>query len=820
MKQLYFLLAALLCAPLSLPSQDYLRPETGHKVAFHFSDTVSVLTFDVNENYFYFDDGDTIYRLDPLAGGTTRKYGKPADYSLVSYPSFLSLSPDGASLWAGYTDGSNVDARIYCLDPESGLWEHKANMASNWDLEFWNDSLLVSGLNSADYNAPNAIYVLDTSGQDLHRKIIETGGSSAGLATDSHGNLYYGTSFLAGDNALYRWDSASLAAAMETPGATPLQLADAEKLADLPMGVYDCEVDEGDHVVFSMNAWGGEQVLARWNGTAGDGPNYDTLAVSDAWLGMVKSRGDYTIQVPGNSLFTVGYREALADIHTCDYPPVQIRSLPVLTGQENTTCDPLDLKQFFLDLDDPTGMTFTVLNISDPGVAEFTVDEDLLTGTFLSAGQSNLVVEASSAGRSVRGLTVVGTWPQLVGDFQVSDFEDLILEEESYWNGSDGTGSFSSGQARFYNDFDPEYYSWSGWSYTNTTDTTSPGYLNQYSAITGGGFAGNVPAGNYGTSSLYGPSVIDFPLGNAHALEGFFVTNSTYAVLSMRQGDWVAKKFGGTDGTDPDFFKLYIWGRKGGASTDTVEYYLADFRGDDPEQDFIIQTWQWVDLTSLGKVDSLLFGLESSDVGDWGMNTPAYFCLDDLHVVPDAAPYVANPLEDFSTYGYLADTLIDLSKVFSDPDDPDSEITKHIVSNTNDNLAWATIDGDELSIQFAYLTKAAYQSTVIEIVIEGTSNGLSVRDSFEISHQPGGVKNSKGLAVSVYPNPSTGIFTIEGGQGGLLKVGVYSLSGTMLFENRQFEPGQPLDLSACPAGSYILQIQEQGRTGSIVIQKL
>ena len=121
MKQLYFLLAALLCTPLPLPSQEYLRPETGHKVAFHFSDTVSVLTFDVNENYFYFDDGDTIYRLDPLAGGTTRKYGKPADYSLVSYPSFLSLSPDGASLWAGYTDGSNVDARIYCLDPESGL---------------------------------------------------------------------------------------------------------------------------------------------------------------------------------------------------------------------------------------------------------------------------------------------------------------------------------------------------------------------------------------------------------------------------------------------------------------------------------------------------------------------------------------------------------------------------------------------------------------------------------------------------------------------------------------------------------------------------
>jgi hypothetical protein len=123
--------------------------------------------------------------------------------------------------------------------------------------------------------------------------------------------------------------------------------------ADLPMGAYDCEVDAAGHVIFTMNIWGGTQVLGRWNGTPGDGPNYDTLAVSDAWLGMVKSRGDYTIQVPGNSLFTVGYNEPLADIHTCDYPPVQIQPLPLITGQESTALEVLDLGQFFTDLDDP-----------------------------------------------------------------------------------------------------------------------------------------------------------------------------------------------------------------------------------------------------------------------------------------------------------------------------------------------------------------------------------------------------------------------------------------------------------------------------------
>ena len=820
MRIFYTLSVFLFCTCLSSYGQAYLVPEQGHKVAFHFSDTVSIRTFDVSDEFFYFDDGDTIFQVDPNVQRASKNYGKPADYDVASYSSFLSLSPDGTSLWTGYTDAANMDARIYRIDVESGEWDLKARMAANWDLVFWNDSLLVSGLNSTDYNTPNAIFVLDTSGQDLHRKIIETGGNSAGLAIDSHGNLYYGTSSLTGPNALYRWDSIQLAVVIETPGASPLQLGEAEKLADLPMGVYDCEVDDGDHVVFSMNVWGGTQVLARWNGTAGDGPNYDTLAVSDAWLGMVKSRGDYTVQVPGNSLFTLGYGEPLADLHTCDYPPILTQALPLISGQESAQLDPLDLNSFFRDLDDPGELSFAVSFLSDPAVANFTVDQGMLSGSLVSAGQANLVIEATSADRSVRGRTLVGTWPQPEGEFQISSFEDLNLEGESYWNGSDGSGSFSSGLALFHNDFNPDYYSWSGWSYSNISDTITPGYMNQYSAITGGGFAGDVSAGNFGTSNLYGPSVIDFTLEKAHALEGFFLTNSTYAALSMKQGDWVAKKFGGIDGADPDYFKLLVWGLKAGTSTDTLEYYLADFRHEDPEMDYIIETWQWVDLSSLGKVDSLMFGLESSDMGEWGMNTPAYFCLDDLYVLPDKAPFVANPLSDFDTYGYLSDTVIDLSQVFSDPDDPDLEIVKRIASNSNSTMANASIDGDELSIQFAYFTKAAHQSTIIEIVIEGTSNGLSVRDSFKINHQPGGLEYKNVMALSVYPNPSTGLFTIGGGQGDVLKLSLFSLSGSLLYENRQFDSGGQINITAYPAGSYILRVQGQNRTGRILIQKL
>jgi hypothetical protein len=110
-----------------------------------------------------------------------------------------------------------------------------------------------------------------------------------------------------------------------------------------------------------------------------------------------------------------------------------------------------------------------------------------------------------------------------------------------------------------------------------------------------------------------------------------FVTNSTYAALSMENGDAYAKKFGGADGTDPDWYLLTIKGYEKGAYTDSVNFYLADFRSDNSADDYILKSWAWVDLQPLGTVDSLTFELHSSDVGDYGMNTPAYFCLDNLN---------------------------------------------------------------------------------------------------------------------------------------------------------------------------------------------
>ncbi|MEX2607329.1 MAG: DUF4465 domain-containing protein [Kiritimatiellia bacterium] len=210
---------------------------------------------------------------------------------------------------------------------------------------------------------------------------------------------------------------------------------------------------------------------------------------------------------------------------------------------------------------------------------------------------------------------------------------------EYYWNGSDESGDFSVNGVTFPNtftDWGGGFTSWEGFSYSNTTDTATPGFENQYSAYPGSGADGS---GNYGVSfgspTISYMSPFDFSEG-----KGVFVTNTTYAALDMLNGSDFSKQFGGDTGDDPDWFMLSITGSNGGSPTGSVDFYLADFRFEDNSQDYILDDWAFVNLSSLGTVDSLSFELSSTDNGDFGMNTPNYFAMDNLDAIPEPGTLV------------------------------------------------------------------------------------------------------------------------------------------------------------------------------------
>ena len=211
----------------------------------------------------------------------------------------------------------------------------------------------------------------------------------------------------------------------------------------------------------------------------------------------------------------------------------------------------------------------------------------------------------------------------------LSDFETHSIPVDSALFGKDMSGGFQDGNIFLPNSFNQEFGSWSGWAISNKADTLTPGFNNQFGVITGSGYA---QSSNYAVFFSSSPKTLELrneAMGNP--VEGFYITNSTYGYLSMQNGDGFAKKFGGVTGNDPDFFLLTIKGfLNGEESADSVDFYLADYRFEDNSQDYIVKEWTYIDLMNLGPVDSLSFTLSSTDVGQYGMNTPAFFCMDNF----------------------------------------------------------------------------------------------------------------------------------------------------------------------------------------------
>ena len=248
------------------------------------------------------------------------------------------------------------------------------------------------------------------------------------------------------------------------------------------------------------------------------------------------------------------------------------------------------------------------------------------------------------------------------------DFEELVLDPgQNFYNGEDGSGGFISHEVEFANTFTPAYGSWSGWSYSRVTDNSSSGFTNQYSAYPGGGAS---ESEKYGVafSSLNGGGVgsypeIFLPLGKTpHSIK---VANTTYAALSMLHGDAFSKKFGGPTGNAPDWFRLSVTGLDAAwEPVGQVEHYLADYRSTDPAEDYVLDGWQKVDLSPLAspEVAILQMQLHSSDTGPFGMNTPAYFAVDDLVLADSVVLGDYNRMDgvDAADYTVWRDRLGDL----------------------------------------------------------------------------------------------------------------------------------------------------------------
>ena len=180
----------------------------------------------------------------------------------------------------------------------------------------------------------------------------------------------------------------------------------------------------------------------------------------------------------------------------------------------------------------------------------------------------------------------------------VFDFENVVLGTETYDNGSGGTANFTNDQLTLSNNYSGGF--WTGFTISNTTDVITASFTNESSSYTGAGR----------NSDNYAVYYSDGEISTANdqlQVEGFYITNTTYAALSMLNGDSFAKQFGSLNGADgnpdgtngEDFFKVWIIAEDyTGAVKDSVEFYLADYRFLDNSQDYIVNDWNYIDFAA------------------------------------------------------------------------------------------------------------------------------------------------------------------------------------------------------------------------------
>ncbi|MBO7572207.1 MAG: leucine-rich repeat protein [Bacteroidales bacterium] len=216
-----------------------------------------------------------------------------------------------------------------------------------------------------------------------------------------------------------------------------------------------------------------------------------------------------------------------------------------------------------------------------------------------------------------------GNYPQIV------DFEELPLDgENSSWIGDDGSGQFTSSYLTLYNDYESQYDTWTGFAYTNGTDTLTNTYTNLSSCVGHG--AGN--SANYVTAYIgsdwmgdYSPIPVGIKIDTEYS--GDFTNRGAYFCMPVLLSKYVI----GTDNhyaSNQFYFKLQVRAYANDNLIGNREIMMADFT---EGNSYMMDDWTYVDLSWLENADSLNFIAISNDTADgYGINTPLFFCMDNF----------------------------------------------------------------------------------------------------------------------------------------------------------------------------------------------
>lgn len=170
------------------------------------------------------------------------------------------------------------------------------------------------------------------------------------------------------------------------------------------------------------------------------------------------------------------------------------------------------------------------------------------------------------------------------------------------------------------------YYSWEGFCPSKVNDTTEHADSwteNQWACISENPNGGVYLVGYSGANVSENPienttCTLELANGGYFKPKYIYLNNSSYTYYCAKNGSYYNEPF-----SNEDWLTLNIVGVRNGALTAQLKAPLI-------AQGQYLDQWVGVSIEELGTVDKVLFYVDSSDKGDYGLNVPAYFCIADF----------------------------------------------------------------------------------------------------------------------------------------------------------------------------------------------
>ncbi len=179
---------------------------------------------------------------------------------------------------------------------------------------------------------------------------------------------------------------------------------------------------------------------------------------------------------------------------------------------------------------------------------------------------------------------------------------------------------YNSAYLKFEHFLNEEYGYWGGFAHSSMHNMEDGSYTNQYSVYnhSGDGFM-------LFYYDSYNPTcdILCRYFGD-YEFSSVLLNLSTYTHQAITEGNDFARAFTDGDYLKVTFTALHEDKREG----KSVDCYVADYR---EGRRFVADAWNSFDLSELrGELWGLRVKVETTDVGEYGANTPLYICMDNL----------------------------------------------------------------------------------------------------------------------------------------------------------------------------------------------